>query len=256
MASSLEGLTEIKTTEQSTVKEDKDFFQQWLSGKLKYYNADEEVFLPYITSILEEADTGSTQSDDVLESLSDILEGLGLNEGENNDEISSQFGKEIWAKWNAAVNLENTSNNTNNNHNKQNGVNDKVDIQTQLARITESKSEAYRASTKAAAERHEKDQEERKAVKAAILAQYGNVDDEASESSDEENGGKEDELSLMRNENKEAVAKAEQEKREKCRAAALAKKEKDKEDREKQKNDQEERKKKAQEKASKGERKR
>ena len=85
MASSLEGLTEIKTTEQSTVKEDKDFFQQWLSGKLKYYNADEEVFLPYITSILEEADTGSTQSDDVLESLSDILEGLGLNEGENND---------------------------------------------------------------------------------------------------------------------------------------------------------------------------
>ena len=85
MASSLEGPTEINTTEQNTVKEDKDFFRQWLSGKLKYYNADEEVFLPYITSILEEADADSAESDDVLESLSDILEGLGLDEGDNND---------------------------------------------------------------------------------------------------------------------------------------------------------------------------
>jgi len=256
MASSLEGQPESNSNGQCSVKEDKDFFRQWLSGKLKFYNADEEVFLPYITSILEETDVGSTESDEVLESLSDILEGLGLDESGNNDETSMQFGKEIWAKWNAAVSLENACNNTNNNFDKQNGASEKVDIQTQLARITESKSEAYRASTKAAAERHEKDQEERKAVKAAILAQYGNVNEEESDESDGENGGKEDELTLMRNENKEAVAKAEQEKREKCRAAALAKKEKDKEDREKQKNDQEDRKKKAQEKASKSERKR
>ena len=71
-------------------------------------------------------------------------------------ELSANFGKEILSKWNAAITLENACNNTNNNHNE-NSVSEKVDIQTQLARITESKSEAYRASTKAAAERHEKD---------------------------------------------------------------------------------------------------
>ena len=110
------------------------------------------------------------------------------------------------SKWNAAITLENACNNTNNNHNE-NSVSEKVDIQTQLARITESKSEAYKASAKALAERHEKDQEERKAVKAAILAQYGNVDEEESEGSDEENGGKEDGLTLMRNENKQESSK-------------------------------------------------
>merc|ERR1712223_1959997 len=198
MASSLEGQPESNSNGQCSVKEDKDFFRQWLSGKLKFYNADEEVFLPYITSILEETDVGSTESDEVLESLSDILEGLGLDESGNNDETSMQFGKEIWAKWNTAVSLENACNNTNNNFDKQNGASEKVDIQTQLARITESKSEAYRASTKAAAERHEVDQGERKAVKAAILAQYENVGDEASENSGEEDDGKEDELTLMR----------------------------------------------------------
>ena len=59
--------------------EDKDSFEKWLSEQLKHYNADDEVFLPYIMSILEE-----TESDDVLESLSDILEGLGLDDDCNN----------------------------------------------------------------------------------------------------------------------------------------------------------------------------
>ena len=85
MASSLEGQPQSNSNQQCTLIEDKDFFRQWLSGKLKFYNADEEVFLPYITSILEEADTGTTESDEVLESLSDILEGLGLDDGGNND---------------------------------------------------------------------------------------------------------------------------------------------------------------------------
>lgn len=253
MASSVTELTENKTDPQCSAIENKDFFRQWLSGKLKYYNADEEVFLPYIMSIVEEAECDSTESDEVLDSLSDVLEGLGLEE--ENEGNSSNLGKEIWTKWSTAVSLENAKIGVNG-HIQQNGENEKVDIQTQLARITESKSEVYRASTKAAAERHQIDQEERKAVKAAILAQYENVGDEGSENSDEENDAKEDELSVMRNENKEAVAKAETEKREKCRAAAMAKKEKDKDDMEKQKNDQEERKKKAQDKASKKERKR
>lgn len=256
MASCVVELTENKADQQCSAIENKDFFQQWLSGKLKYYNADDEVFVPYIMSILEEAECDPAQPDDVLESLSDVLEGLGLEEDGKNEGNSSHLGKEIWTKWNTAVRLENAENKAVNNNGGHNGANEKVDIQTQLARITESKTEAYTASTKAAAERHEADQEERKAVKAAILAQYENVGDEVSENSGEEDDDKEDELSVMRNENKEAVAKAEQEKREKCRAAAVAKKEKDKEDREKQKKDQEERKKKAQDKATKGERKR
>merc|ERR1711981_1159775 len=126
-----------------------------------------------------------------------------MGEGEKENEgQSSHLGKEIWKKWSTAVRLENANIGING-HVGQNGETEKVDIQTQLARITESKSEAYRASTKAAAERHQMDKEERKAVKAAILAQYENVGDEESEKSDEENDGKEDELSAMRNENKE-----------------------------------------------------
>ena len=92
MASSLEGQSESNSGQQCPLIEDKDFFRQWLSGKLKFYNADEEVFLPYITSILEEADTGTTESDEVLESLSDILEGLGLDDGGNNDGKYSFYG--------------------------------------------------------------------------------------------------------------------------------------------------------------------
>ena len=175
-----------------------------------------------------------------------------------NLENSIHLKKEIWTKWNKAISLENSRTFDINGEGAVGGASEKVDIQTQLARITESRSEAYQASTKAAAERQNAtDEQERKAVKAAILAQYQNVVEEESENSDEGNdNGKENELTAMRNENKETVAKAEQEKRERCRAAALAKKEKDKEDREKQKKDQEDRKKKAQDKANKGERKR
>jgi len=242
------------TSETSIVTEDKDFFQKWLTGKLQHYNADDEIFLPYIMSLLEEAEPSSTESDDVLDSLSDILEGLGLDEDCDNQENSLHLGKEIWAKWSKAISLESSEINKANGHGGNDRANEKIDIQTQLARITESKTEAYTASAKAASERHAKDEDERKAVKAAILAQYQNVGEEVSEESDQDDGN-EDELTVMRNENKEAVAKAEQEKREKCRAAAIAKKEKDKEDREKQTKDQEDRKKKAQDKASKGERK-
>ena len=85
MASSVTELTENETDQQCSVIENKDFFRQWLSGKLKYYNADDEVFLPYILSILEEAESDSTESNDVLDSLSDVLEGLGLEEEKENE---------------------------------------------------------------------------------------------------------------------------------------------------------------------------
>ena len=64
------------------------------------------------------------------------------------------------------------------------------------------------------------------------------------------------ELGEGRNANKEAVAAHERDLREQGKAAAAAKKEKDKEDREKQKKQAEDRKKKAQEKSAKVERKR
>lgn len=254
MASSVVGASHNIIAEQSSVNEDKDFFQKWLTDKLQQYNADDEVFLPYIMSILEEAEPSSIESDDVLDSLSDILEGLGLDTDCKDQENSIHLGKEIWTKWNKALSLENAEIKGVNGHGGNNGANEKVDIQTQLARITESKTEAYTASAKAASERHAKDEDKRKAVKAAILAQYQNVGEEVSEDSDEDDDN-EDDLSAMRNENKEAVVKAQQEKQEKCRAAAMAKKEKDKEDKEKQSKDQDDRKKKAQDKASKGERK-
>jgi len=97
--------------------------------------------------------------------------------------------------------------------------------------------------------REDKDKE---AIKAAILAQYNNVVEGDESEGDEE----EDEEEFGKNTNAETVAKAAVEQRERCRIAAAEKKEKDKSDREKQKKDAEDRKKKAQEKAAKGERKR
>merc|ERR1712098_427326 len=125
---------------------------------------------------LEEAEGSSSQSDDVLDSLSDILEGLGLDEDCVNQENSLHLKKEIWTKWNKAISLESAEGIEINGNGAVGGANEKVDLQTQLAKITESRSEAYKASTKATAERqNERDEEERKAVKAAILAQYQNL---------------------------------------------------------------------------------
>lgn len=80
---------------------------------------------------------------------------------------------------------------------------------------------------------------------------------QVADNSDEEASGKEGVEEVgERNLNAEVVAKAERDQREKSRALAAAKKDKDKEDREKQKKQAEERKKKAQEKSAKVERKR
>ena len=80
MASALMGAA----SKDQTVCENKDAFKQWLSEQLQHYNADDEVFLPYILSILEEAESGTQQNDtEVLDSLADILEGLGLDDGSN-----------------------------------------------------------------------------------------------------------------------------------------------------------------------------
>ena len=108
MASSVTELTDNRVDQQGRAIENKDFFRQWLSGKLKYYNADDEVFLPYIMSILEEAECDSTETDEVLDSLSDMLEGLGLEDDGKNEgkiDIRSEHSSQYREKFrNPAIN--------------------------------------------------------------------------------------------------------------------------------------------------------
>jgi len=134
----------------------------------------------------------------------------------------------------------------------------KSDLGAALAAHAESQTVAFNQS-KGHDKSNPDDDKDRKAVKAAILA--SSVMEESGDSADEGNdngaagNGNCDDL-MAQNTNAESVSKAQTEQREKSKEAAQAKKDKDKEDREKQKKDGEDRKKKAQEKASKGERKR
>ena len=125
----------------------------------------------------------------------------------------------------------------------------KADLGAALAAHAETQTKAYKAKGNSS---NPSDDKDREAVKAAILAQYGNSVVEESDEEEEDD----DEHDLGSNTNAEAVAKAQQDQRERSKVASQAKKDKDKEDREKQKKDAEDRKKKAQEKAAKGERKR
>jgi len=236
-----------------------DSFPDWLASRLRDLRADDEVFSPYILSILEE---GGGEDEDVLESLADVLEGLGLDTSlpETHADSPSGFKAQIWSRWQSKS--------------SQDAARDETaavtaslvssesaasNIKSQLASITEKATEEYkaRASQKPI---NQSEIDAKKAVKAAIMSQYQNGEVETDGESDDDGGeggaDGESELGMMRNTNAEAVAKAEQDKREKGRLAAAAKKEKDKEDREKQKKQAEDKKKKAQEKAAKVERRR
>jgi len=233
-------------------------FQSWLSSRLRDLHADEEVFSPYILSILEEGANDS--QDEVLDSLADVLEGLGLDDSlpENHADSPANIKSQIWSKWQqhklsadgeaaeaAAISSESATTN----------------IKSQLASITEKVTEEYKAKASQKPV-NQSELDAKKAVKAAIMNQYQNGEVETDGESDGEDGGgaggggggDETELGMMRNTNAEAVARAEQEKREKGRLAAAAKREKDKEDRDKQKKQAEDKKKKAQAKAAKVER--
>merc|ERR1712141_227081 len=126
------------------------------------------------------------------------------------------LSNEILKKWSTALSMETNSTLAKSIKGSNDDIEAKSDFQSQLARITESNTEAYNASKKSTIE-NSKDDNDRKAVKAAILAQYENVCEEDAIESDEEEDNQ-DELSSMRILNKEAIANAEQEKREKCRA--------------------------------------
>jgi len=230
-------------------------FQSWLSSRLQDLNADDEVFSPYILSILEEG-AGSEEAE-VLDNLADVLGGLGLEDEDTQESLKGQ----IWSKWRQEQKSSEAKESCSSGVGGTSKVVDAAtsSLKSHLASITEKVTEEYKAkaSQKPA---NQSEIEARKAVKAAVMAQYQNGEIETDgDSDDDEDGGGGDgetEIGMMRNTNAEAVAKAEQEKREKGRLAAAAKKEKDKDDREKQKKQAEDKKKKAQEKAAKGERRR
>lgn len=73
-------------------------FPTWLSSRLRDLQADDEVFSPYILSILEEEEGGD---DDVLDSLADVLEGLGLDDSlpESHADSPAGFKAQIWSHW-------------------------------------------------------------------------------------------------------------------------------------------------------------
>jgi len=223
-------------------------------------NADEEVFSPYILSILEEGEGGTDESD-VMESLADILEGLGLDDSlsDNHTDSLSSLKKQIWSQWLKHKADEEVTKSQQLSASAAAAAS-ASDIKTQLANITEKKTEAYAATKASAAKVNQSELEARQAVKAAIMSKYENgeveVTDDESDDEDGDGGHDDSDLGLLRNTNSEAVARAEQEKREKGRLAAAAKREKDKEDRDKQKKAAEDKKKKAQEKTAKTERRR
>lgn len=212
-----------------------DDFESWLSEKLRAMNTDEEVFKPYIVSILEDNEAG----DDPAEAIDEVLAGMSDNESEN-----VKFRKLILDRWQSSSNSDEKA--------KEEAAqaaakkaSDSLDINARLASITGSQNEAYKSSRSSSSKNGP---EPDKAVKEAILAQYaGAVEEESEEESDDDDN-------LGANSNAEQVAREQAEHREKCKQAAMAKKEKDKDDREKQKKLAEDRKKKAQEKTAKGER--
>jgi len=236
---------------------DEGSFQSWLSTRLRDLNTDEEVFSPYILSILEEAGDDGDDAE-VMDSLADVLEGLGLDESlsEDHADSPSYLKKQIWSQWRKQKEQEKMSQKPE--VDAASAVS--ADIKNQLASITEKRTEAYAATKASKAGASQSEIEARQAVKAAIMSKYENgeievTDDEGSDN-DDGGGGDDGDLGMLRNTNAEAVAKADEEKREKGRLAAAAKKEKDKEDREKQKKMAEDKKKKAQEKSAKSERRR
>ena len=68
-------------------------FEGWLSDRLTQFNADGDVFSTYILGILDSEES----QDEKVENLSDLLEGLGLDDGQVDP--CERFQKEIWSKW-------------------------------------------------------------------------------------------------------------------------------------------------------------
>ncbi|XP_022318032.1 coiled-coil domain-containing protein 43-like [Crassostrea virginica] len=201
-------------------------FEDWLGEKLTSLNpeVDTEVFVTYITGILET----ETDEEDTRESIMDIL-------GEVLESEKEAVCDEVIQRWNQEQSK------------SAKPESDTSALATQLSEILENqKIESVKPKEKSADEI---------ARKEAILAQYGAVSEGESDDEDVDPGGDNAEM-LVKNDNAEAVNRAVQEQREKSKQEYEKKKEKDKQDRELQKQKEKDRKETEKKRTQKGERRR
>ncbi|XP_012940724.1 coiled-coil domain-containing protein 43 [Aplysia californica] len=216
-------------------------YDVWLTETLTAASADidTDVFVSYIIGILDD----DTPEEDKKEGITELLSGVV------EPDAASQLYESIVAKWAE----QNESRTTPESADKGDQLSTFLGQQT-LATVKEKK------LTKEEAER-----------KAAILAQYAQVSDgeESEDEGDDSDGspatggggggkgrGETQDSLLMRNVNKEEVARAEKDLREKAREEVEKKKEKDKQDRAAQKQKQQERKDTEKKRTQKGEKRR
>merc|ERR1719305_2221179 len=189
-----------------------------------------QFFGPYIVSILEGEDETAEEKEEGIEGiLSDVLDDEAVIKA-TLDQILDQWAKAKHAEANDEVV-------------KRIDL-DKMDLVEKMSQITQEKLATYTPK------KQEEQTEEQRKIKEAILQGYSEAPDGSETESDDEDGGG----GLTANNNAASIQAEQAEYREKQKAAGIAKKEKDKQDRANQKNQAEDRKKKAQAKAAKGER--
>ncbi|XP_045180931.2 coiled-coil domain-containing protein 43-like [Mercenaria mercenaria] len=209
-------------------------YENWLTEKLLSLNpdTDTDVFVSYITGILDEDAPEDEKKESVIELIGQVVE-------ENHQCVCD----ELFKKWEEIHGSASQSS----------GRGDAGELTDHLAVILEKqKIETVKTREKTA---------EEVARKAAILAQYGHVssgedDDEDDDDAGRDNSGQDSDLMNFKNVNAESVKKNELEMREKSKLEAEKKKEKDKQDREMQKQKQKERKEGEKKRTQKGERRR
>ncbi|XP_041361195.1 coiled-coil domain-containing protein 43-like [Gigantopelta aegis] len=186
-------------------------YDLWLSDKLLSLNpdCDTDVFVSYISAILDETDTP----------IEEKKESLGSIIGEVVSQDQDAVCEELIQKWNEFQKQ------------KKNSAEDNTaDLGDKLSQIL--------SERKLTVAKERQLTSEELARKEAILAQYSQVSDEEDASRPEESTKKTEaggDSLVTKNVNKEAVLKAEKEKREKSKQEHEKKKEKDKKDRENQK---------------------
>ncbi|XP_066957531.1 coiled-coil domain-containing protein 43 [Macrobrachium rosenbergii] len=202
-------------------------FDAWLKDTLVGLNTDDEVFSPYIKSILESEEN----ADEKMEALQGILT-------EITESGIDELCQDILKKWTLMEEGKVPENNDKS----------RVELDAKIAKIMEEQAQCV-TQTKTISKEQEK-------LKSAILAQYAQVSD-GEVTDDEEEGDASGGIGFcMKNTNAEDVVRAERERRDRDKEEAQRKREKDKEDRAKQKAKDEERKEKEKKRTQKGERRR
>ncbi|XP_033727569.1 coiled-coil domain-containing protein 43-like [Pecten maximus] len=219
-------------------------YDQWLADKLLSLNpeVDTDVFVMYISSMLDEDSPADEKRESILELLAEVLE---TDREQACDEIMKKYDE---------------THNQNTNKNKESA---QKNIADQLSNMLEKQTiESVKVKDTTS--------DEARARKEAILAQYSTVSDEEDEdgmsshagttggagaTSGATSGASGDSL-LMKNTNAESVGQIEKEKREKAKEESDKKKEKDKQDRAQQKQKNVDRKEAEKKRTQKGERRR